>query len=173
MKTVLIAAFDTGIEPEALRQTLEHFGYLVVRKNIGRPADLMDILGGALPLEPDLLVLSCHGESGGIVMPELGEAVYREDEPRGNFGAAETARYLHLSGKVILNLGCTTGQEPLADVFSACNTYIAPTDYVEGSSALLFAIRFFYELAQNGKTVPEAWEAARSTDAETGLFILR
>lgn len=173
MKTVLIAAFDTGSEPEALRQSLEYFGYLVVLKNIGRPADLMDALSGNLPLEPDFLVLSCHGEPGGLIMPELGKDVYRPDEPRGSFGAADVAQHLRLSGKVILNLGCTTGQEPLASVFSAHNTYIAPVDYIEGNSALIFAIRFFYELAQNEKTVPEACEAARGIDSETSLFILR
>ena len=173
MKTVLIAAFDTGNEPEALRQSLEYFGCFVVLKYIGRPADLMDILSGNLPLEPDFLILSCHGESGGLIMPELGEEVYRPDEPRGRFGAVEVTQHLRLSDKVILNLGCTTGQEPLASTFSAHNTYIAPTDYVEGNSALIFAIRFFYELVQNGRAVPEAYEAARGIDSEANLFVLR
>lgn len=174
MNTVLIAAFgNTGNEPEALRQTLEYFGYSVMLKNIGRPADLMNILGGALPLEPDVLVLSCHGEPGGLIMPVLGEDIYLLDEPRGSFGAEDVARSLRLSGKVILNLGCTTGQEPLASVFSAHNTYIAPSDYIEGNSTLIFAIRFFYELAQNKKSIPDACETARSIDSETSLFQLR
>ena len=174
MNTVLIAAFgDTGNEPEALRQTLEAFGYFVVTKYIGRPADLTDTLSGQLPLEPDFLVLSCHGEQGGILMPGLAESVYREDEPRGPFSADDVTRCLRLSGKVILNLGCSTGNPPLADAFARDNTYIAPTDDVEGNSALLFAIRFFYELAQNGRTVSEACSLARSTDEETSLFHLR
>ena len=75
MNTVLIAAIgSTGNEPEALRQTLEAFGYFVVTKYIGRPADLTDILGGRLPLEPDFLVLSCHGRDGGR---EKGRYFYR------------------------------------------------------------------------------------------------
>lgn len=174
MKTVLIVAFgDTGNEPEALRQTLEAFGFFVVTKYIGRPSDLTDTLSGQLPLEPDFLVLSCHGENGSILMPVLGESVYREDEPRGPFSADEVARYLRLSGKVILNLGCSTGLSPLSDAFARDNTYIAPTDDVEGSSALMFAIRFFYELARNGRSIPDACRLARATDQETALFHLR
>lgn len=173
MKTVLIAAFDTGSEPEALRQSLECFGYFVAVKYIGRPSDLMDVLSGTMPLDPDFVILSCHGKNGAILMPILGASIYRPDEPQGNFTAEEISRYLRLSGKVILNLGCSTGTEPLATVFSACNTYLAPADDVAGSSALMFALRFFYELAQNHKSVPEAYELARAADDETRLFSLR
>lgn len=174
MKTVLIIAFgDTGSEPEALRQALETFGYFVATKYIGRPADLMDTLGGQLPLEPDFLVLSCHGEGGSILMPILGESIYRNDEPRGAFSADDIARYLRLSGKVILNLGCSTGLPPLSDAFAQDNTYIAPMDDVEGRSALMFAFRFFYELAQNGRSIPDACQLARAIDEETSLFHLR
>ena len=174
MKSVLIAALgDTGNEPEALRQALETFGFFVATKYIGHPSDLMDTLGGQLPLDPDFLVLSCHGENGYILMPVLGETVYREDEPRGPFSADEVIRYLRLSGKVILNLGCSTGLPPLSDAFTAGNTYIAPMDDVEGNSALMFAIRFFYELAQNGRSIPDACQLARNIDSETALFHLR
>lgn len=174
MKTLLIAAFEnSGNEPEALRQALESFGWFVITKYIGRPSDLIDTLGGRLPLEPDFLVLSCHGENGGILMPELDESVYREDEPRGSFSAAHVAHHLRLSHKVILNLGCSTGTPPLSDAFALDNTYIAPTGDVEGASALMFAIRFFYELAQNGRSIPDACRLARTIDQETALFHLR
>lgn len=174
MKTVLIAAFDNaGSEPEALRQALETFGWFVATKYIARPADLMDALGGQLPLEPDFLVLSCHGEKGSILMPVLGESIYRDDEPRGPFAADDVARCLRLSGKVILNLGCSTGLPPLSDVFAQSNTYIAPMDDVAGTSALMFAIRFFYELAQNERSIPDACQLARAIDEETALFHLR
>jgi len=174
LKTVLIAALgNTGNEPEAMRQTLESFGYFVVTKYIDRPSDLMDTLGGRLPLDPDILVLSCHGKDGGILLPELDESVYRADEPRGPFSAREIDQYLRLSGKVILNLGCSTGCDCLSSVFGRSNTYIAPVDDVAGTSALMFALRFFYEMAQNGQTVSEACTLARSIDKETSLFHLR
>jgi len=174
LKTILIAAFDNaGNEPEALRQALEAFGYFVVTTYIGRPSDLMDALSGRLPLDPDALVLSCHGQRGTILMPVLGESVYREDEPRGPFSAREIASCLRLSHKIILNLGCSTGCDSLSEVFRQDNTYIAPADDVAGNSALMFAIRFFYELAQNGRSVSQACEQARAMDDETSLFRLR
>ena len=173
MNTVLIAVIGhTGNEPEALRQSLEAFGYTVLTKYIGRPDDFIDVLTGNIPLDPDYIILSCHGEEGEISMPELGEHVYTEDEPRGNFTAEHVRDYLRLAGKVIVNLGCTTGQRDLAGAFSASNTYISPADYVDGRAALFFAIRFFYELTQNGRSVNDAYETTRATDAETSLFRL-
>lgn len=173
MKTVLIAAIDgTGNEPEALRQILEGFGFFVATKYVGRPRDFIDILEDKLPFHGDFLILSCHGENGSILMPQLGEHIYEPVEPRGNFTAAEIGRYCRLSGKTILNLGCTTGQPDLANAFAGSNQYIAPSDYVCGNSALYFAVRFFYEIAQNGHTVLEAWKLAAGTDEETASFAL-
>lgn len=174
MKNVLIAVIgNTGNEPEAARQALEVFGYTVLTKYIGRPNDLVDVLAGHLPLDPDFIILSCHGEDGEIIMPELDGSVYAKNEPRGNFSAAHVRDHLSLSGKVILNLGCTTGRGALADALSAANIYIAPTDYVDGRSALFFAIRLFYEIAKNDRCVHEAYGIARATDTETGLFTLK
>lgn len=171
MNTVLIAAVDgTGSEPEALRQTLEVFGFFVATKYVARPRDLIDILEDKIPFHADYLIISCHGENGAILMPCLGESIYDADEPRGNFSAAEIERFCKLSGKTILNLGCTTGKKSIAGAFSKNNQYIAPMDYVAGNSALYFAARFFYEIAQNGCTVYDAWQRASSTDEETGYF---
>jgi hypothetical protein len=39
---VIIADFgNTGNEPEALRQALEYYGYTVLKRNIGRPDDVI------------------------------------------------------------------------------------------------------------------------------------
>ena len=171
METVLIAAVDgTGSEPEALRQTLEVFGFFVATKYVARPKDMVDILEDKLPFPWDYLIISCHGENGAIIMPLLAESIYEPDEPRENFSAAEIEHYCKLSGKTVLNLGCTTGQENIAGVFAKHNQYIAPTDYVSGNSALYFAVRLFYEIAQNGRTVHVAWQLAANTDEETGFF---
>lgn len=171
MKTVLIAAFDgAGGEAEALRQSLEVFGYFVAVRYIARPGDLIALLSDRIPFPAEHIILSCHGEPGRILMPPLGEAVYSPEEPRGDFSSDMLSRYLKLSERTILNLGCCTGQEEMAKVFSAENTYIAPVDYVYGSSALCFSLRFYYELAQNGQTVPEACKIAAGMDAETALF---
>lgn len=171
MNTVLIAAVDgTGSEPEALRQMLEVFGFFAATKYVARPRDMIDILEDQLPFHADYLIISCHGENGAILMPLLGESIYEADEPKCNFSAEEIARYCKLSGKTILNLGCTTGQGDISGIFSKYNHYIAPTDYVAGNSALCFAVRFFYEIAQNKRTIHDAYLLAAGTDEETGYF---
>jgi len=153
-----------------MRQTLEVFGFFVATKYVARPKDMIDILENNIPFPWDYLIISCHGENGAILMPLLAESIYEPDEPRGNFSAAEIERYCKLSGKTVLNLGCTTGQENIAGVFAKQNQYIAPTDYVAGNSALYFAVRFFYEIAQNGRTVHDAWKLASNADKETFSF---
>ena len=171
-KTVLIAVIgSTGSEPEALRQALESFGYLVILKGIGRPKDLTDILEGTYPVDFDYLILSCHGENGAIIMPFLAENIYLLDEHPGNFSGEQIARHLALSGKVIVSSGCTTGGDALCKAFSRANLYIAPIDYVEGNAAVFFVIHLFYELAK-GKALHEAFEQAQKTDEETKLFVL-
>lgn len=171
MKNILILVIGgTGNEPEALRQALEYFGFFVAVKYIGRPKELLSALQGDLPFEPDCIILSCHGEDGEIIMPVLGEAVYEADEPRGNMTASDVDKYLNLQGKLILNLGCTTGAKAMATAFAKQNTYIASNDYTEGNAALYFAVTLFYELSKDGVSVAEAFKKAKSTDSETQLF---
>lgn len=171
MKNILILVIgSTGNEPEALRQALEYFGFFVAVKYIGRPKDFMAVLGGETVFDPDCIILSCHGEDGEIIMPVLGEAVYEADEPRGNMTASDIDKYLNLRGKLILNLGCTTGEKAMATAFAKQNTYIASNDYTEGNAALYFAVTLFYELSKDGVTVADAFKKAKSTDSETRLF---
>ena len=171
MRNVLIVVIGhTGNEPEALRQALENFGYFVTIKYIGRPNDLISILKGELLFEPDCLILSCHGENGEFIMPLLGDDIYESEEPRGNMSALDIDRYLNLHDKLILNLGCTTGKESLAKVFSKQNTYIAPNDYIDGNAALYFAISLFYEMSKDGVQLEDAYTVAKAKDSETNLF---
>ncbi len=171
MKNVLIVHLgDVGNEGEALRQVLERMNYFVFMKNIGRPNDFIDILEGNF-FNFDFLILSCHGINGEILMPVLGESAYMENEPRGNFSADDISHYFKIDDKVIVSLGCTTGQEDMAKAFSEKNTFIAPDDYVRGDSALFFAIRLFYEL-NKGRNINTAFKIAKQSDEETSLFKL-
>lgn len=173
MKTVLIVVIgNTGSEHEALRQSLECFGYFVATKYIGRPMEFIDLLKGGLLFDPDCIILSCHGDEGNIVMPILDERIYEPDEPRGNLSASDIQKYLTWTGKMILNLGCTTGSDDLARVFSRNNLYIAPGDYVQGNAALYFALSLFYELSKTGTKLEKAYMAAKAIDRETECFLL-
>ena len=171
MKNVLIVVIgNTGSEAEAVRQSLESFGYFVAVKYIGRPNDFVSVLNGDLIFEPDAIILSCHGEEGEILMPLLGENVYEPNEPRGNMSGTDIERYLMLQGKLILNLGCTTGEAAMAKAFSKQNTYVAPDDYIEGNAALFFAISLFYEMSKDDAQLEEAFKVAKANDSETELF---
>lgn len=173
IKNILIAVIGSvGNEPEALRQTLEYFGYFVGVKYIGRPNDLICVLKGDLPFDPDCIILSCHGENGEIIMPELGEDIYEPNEPRENITASDIEMHLRLQGKFILNLGCTTGTKAMGKVFSRRNAYIASDDYTEGNAALYFTIALFYELSKDGVQLEDAYKTAKATDNETSLFLL-
>lgn len=168
---VLITVFgNTGNEPEALRQILESFGCLVLTKYVGRPNDFISVLAGMNYFDPDVVILSGHGESGQIIMPVLDRSVYAECEPKGNFSAAEINQYLKLTGKIIISTCCTTGMGDLASAFSRENAYIAPADYIEGNAVLLFLVDFFYQVVQRNLTIEDAWNHARSLDEETALF---
>ncbi len=171
MKNILIVVIgSTSNEPEALRQTLEYFGYFVAVKYIGRSNDFISVMNGDLLFSPDCIILSCHGENGEIIMPVLGDDIYEPDEPKGNMSSSDILKYLTLQGKLILNLGCTTGEKTLAKAFSKQNTYIAPDDYIEASSALYFAISLFYEMSKDGVQLQDAYKIAKANDKETKLF---
>ena len=171
-KILIVVIGNTGNEPEALRQSLEYFGYFVAIKYIGRPNDFISVLSGDLFFDPDCIVISCHGEEGEIIMPVLGDDIYKPDEPKGNFTATDISKYLKLKNKLILNMGCTTGKKNLAKVFSKQNTYIASDDYTNGNAALYFAISLFYEISKDGTQLKNAYKTAKATDKETSCFKL-
>lgn len=143
--TVLIAVLENSDgEANAIRQVLESFGVFVMAKYIGRPKDFMDILAGDIPVVPDYLIISGHGEGGGFQMPVLGREVYCQDEPRGAFGVSEIQKYLKIQNITILSTACTTGCPQTAEVLAGNhNRYLAPDGYIEGDSALFFVVRFF------------------------------
>ncbi len=170
-KNILIVSNETGNEPEALRQTLEWFGYTVVMKYIGRPNDFIEVLENKLPMDFDYIIIDGHGDGGAFCMPELGEDIYTPDEYRYNISHNEIKNHLKLSGKTIISLACTSGYPDTCKVFSEKNTYIAPVDYVEGNASAFFAISLFYQLS-TGKSLSEAFDFAKKTDEETGLFVM-
>ena len=173
-KTVAIINIESGNE-EALRQMLEYFGYTVVMYEVGRPQHFIDLLAGKLLTKFDFIVISCHGEDGEIIMPELGEDIYYPDEPRGNFGFNEINKYLTWKDTCIISIGCTTGDENLAKAFAKNNnTYIAPTDYIEGDSTLMFAVLFFYYLCSDihKLDIEAGYKKASSLDSETNYYIM-
>ena len=72
----------------------------------------------------------------------------------------------------IVNSGCTLGERKLAESFlrSGAKSYIGSIDYVDGSAALMFAIRLFYGLINHEKTLEGAFQEAKLIDEETHTF---
>src|SRR5690606_12320614 len=91
--TVTIVSCETGNEYALIREALESYSVRVIHEPIGRPYDFIDFLTGETYFESDFVIFAFHGEGGKFYMPELGESVYEEDEPRSNFGVEEITRY--------------------------------------------------------------------------------
>lgn len=175
MNVALVCGPDSDMETQAIRAALECFQARVFTYWIGRPNDLISVLSGEdIYHGTDMIILSFHGDEGKLLMPELGEDVYEDGEPRGAFGPDEVMRYARLDGKTVLGNGCTLGDPALAEAFldRGCDFYIGPDDYPDGNAALMCVLRFFYEMIQNGKSVAEAFGIAQSMDDETSMYRL-
>ncbi len=173
MKKVLILNGDNStLEDMAIRNVLEYFGYVVTMVHMGRPQDYFDIFSGKEAFDYDYMIIGCHGDQGKIIVPVLGESAYYPDECRGNLGFEELQGKVTIKDKVVVCTGCTTGSSELYKVFTANNNaFIAPIDYIEANSDLMFVVQLFYHLF-NGLSLEESVALARETDAETGLFKL-
>lgn len=172
----IVVGPNCDMEAFAIRSTLEYFGARVTVHWIGRPNDLVDVLSGKeLDQRCDYLILAFHGDEGRLCMPELAEDVYEPDEPRGEFFTyLDVKRHSNLKSIKVIATGCTLGEEKLAKAFleCGCHSYIAPTDYIDGNSALMFVIRLLYEMINNKKHQQEAFEIAKSIDGETSVYQL-
>lgn len=49
------------------------------------------------------------------------------------------------------------------------NTFVAPTDYIEGNSSLLFIVNLFYHLS-SGSSFKDSFAIASTIDSETKLY---
>ncbi|MGE6260472.1 delta-aminolevulinic acid dehydratase [Heyndrickxia sporothermodurans] len=172
----LVVGPNCDMESYALRSTLEYFGARVTVHWIGRPNDLVDVLSGVdRENKVDYLILNFHGDEGRFCMPELGEDVYEEEEPRGEFfDKQHVMQWAKLKNVKTIAAGCTLGVRSLATAFleSGCDSYMGPDDYIDGNSNLMFITRFFYELINNNKSQQEAFEIAKSIDQETLMYQL-
>lgn len=168
-----LVVLDSFPEAHALREVLECFGVRVNARWLGRAKELVDLLTGKEPLA-EHVVLACHGDDRGILLPELHPDIAEGEPYVGAIGPEELARFVKLGGGVVICTGCSTGGREFAKAFldGGCETYIAPEGYPEGSATLFFLLEFFYELLAKECSVNEAFERAREHDDETRTFRL-
>ena len=171
MKRVLILNGEgAALENIAIRSVLEYFGCIVTIYNIGRPQDYFDVFGREQDSDYDYLVIGCHGDDGKIIVPILGENVYYPNECRNNIGYEELRGLVKIKDKTVICTGCTTGAGELYKEFNRNNnTFVAPTDYIEGNGSLLFIVNLFYHLSK-GSNFKDSFARASSIDTETKLY---
>lgn len=157
----LVVVSYSDLEAVALRSILEYFNYRVEIHWIGSRPQFLEVLKGNIPTN-HYFVLSCHGDEKGIIVPDQ-EPVSTED----------LSKIVQLPGRIVVNLGCLTGTEPITKAFleGGCEAYIAPVNFIEGNAALLFAIHLFYFLAAK-RTLSEAVQEACKHDDQCALFKL-
>ncbi|WP_342428040.1 delta-aminolevulinic acid dehydratase [Paenibacillus sp. FSL L8-0158] len=173
VNVALVCGPDCDMESQAVRATLEYFGARVFMYWVGRPNDFISVLSGDdLYVNTDLVILNFHGNEGKFVMPELGDDIYEEGEPGGDFGPHEISSFANLEGKVVFGNGCSLGDPALAKAFlnAGCRIYIGPDDYPNGNDALMFILRSFYEIIEHGKDIKEAYEIASTLSVEMSMY---
>ncbi len=169
---ILIVSFDCDAEAAALRAALEWYHADVMIRYVGRPNDFIDVLEGNVLFPPDVVILCGHGEDGVFLMPELGEDIYLDGEPR-NISPDDVRAHLHLRPQLCISTACTTGMPEMGTAFADGGVpYLAPDDYIEGSTPLFFILHVFYLRLTCGKTFAEAVGIAKTTDAETAMYTL-
>ena len=169
---ILIVSTDCDAEASALRAALEWYHTDVMIKYIGRPQDFLDVLEGNHPflMQPDVLILCGHGDNGRFLMPELGEDIYFDGEPR-QISPDDVRAHLKWKPQICISTACTTGVPAMGAAFAECGVpYLAPDDYIEGNTPLFFILHLFYLHLNGGKPFAEAAELAKQTDADTAMY---
>jgi len=172
-RRVDIVALDF-LEALSIRPVLEFYNATVSLHLVGEAKDVVRILGGEEKIA-DTIILSGHGDEKGLVLPELGPEIEKEQPYHGTTTPGDFKKFLNLPpGSLVLNTSCALGTEEMAGAFlgSGCRYYIGPTDYPDGTSAVFYALHFFYERICRGNGVEQAHQSARAHDDETAMFRL-
>jgi len=166
-------AMIEGWEGLALRAALEGFDLRVNLFPIGRPRHLIDVLSGQSATSPHV-VLSCHGDERGILLPELAPQIAKGEPFVDVLTPKHVRDFARLPDRTVVCTGCYTGTPALAQAFfvAGCEAYVAPTGEPTGSAALFFCIALYYHLAARSVSIGEAVHAAGAADAMTGMFQL-
>lgn len=169
-----IVAVGESQEALLLRASLESLGAVVHLSLPGTPSDFLKVLARGTRGSPYLIV-SCHGDEGGIVFGEYAQSIDTSTLTNGLMPPERIAREADLPGCVVLNTGCFGGEKPMAAAFmrGGLNAYLgAQSPGPHGSAVPVFAMLFFYEVLQHRRSVWDSWRRAASYDAETSRFVL-
>ena len=155
----------------ALRPALEAFGVQVRTFRVGQARHLVAALSEG-PRAP-FVVLACHGDEGGILIPELAEELERFQPFSGRIGPDELRSFARFDGATVIATGCDTGAPDLARAVLDCGAaaYVAPAGAPFGYAALFAPVFLFYELTER-RSLAEAVERLARHDAELAMWRL-
>ena len=170
--SVDVVDITVGTEAVALRAALEQFDIQVRRFPVGQARHLLTLLSGDEALAQHV-ILCCHGDDGGIVLPELGEQFEAMQPVHGILTGEALRDRIHLPERVVIATGCQTGNPQLAHAFltGCCAAYIGPTGGPYGDSVVVAIVLLFHELMR-GRTLAEAMARVRSYDDELATWQL-
>ncbi|MBI4863426.1 MAG: hypothetical protein HY815_24640 [Candidatus Riflebacteria bacterium] len=152
-----LVVVDADLEALALRGVLECFGVQVTSHLVGQASDLVRILSGAEPLAR-YVVISCHGDDRGLILPELHESVDAVQPYRGALSPADLRSFLRLQGCVVVNTGCSLGTPEFVAAFlhAGCAAYCGCSGDPGGDEALVYTVNFFYHHLCRGASLEDA-----------------
>ncbi|MFD0366241.1 hypothetical protein ACFQZZ_32795 [Nocardia sp. GCM10030253] len=113
----------------APRNALEELGIRINYLPIGQPLHVNAALDGDRPIAPYVIV-SCHGDIGSILLPELGGDIADAQPFTDRMGPDQVRKHLRIPGSVVIPTGCETGEPALARAFLevGARSYFAPTE---------------------------------------------
>jgi hypothetical protein len=168
---VTVINIADALEAVALRAALEWWNIEVTLRHVGAADQLVALLDGTVALSP-LVVLMCHGDERGILLPELAPELEQTQPFTGAVGPVELRQFLRVPGCAVVNTGCITGTGELAAAFidGGASVYIGPADYPDAPGSLFFCLAFAYDHLVRGYSLAEAHRRAAAHDAETAQF---
>lgn len=155
----------------ALREALETFGVRVDRSPVGQARHLVRALSHG-PRAP-FVVLACHGEDGGIVVPELAPQLERYQPFSRRIRPEDLRSFARFDGATVIATGCDTGHPALVEAVldSGAGAYVAPDGAPFAYASFFAPVVLFYELTER-RTLAEAVSRLQDHDGELGMWRL-
>lgn len=169
-----IAAVADSSEAGFMREMLEQLNMSVLLHKVGTPDDFLKVIGQT-ENAPQFLLISAHGDEGGLEFGEYMEEIDVSSLEDEVMLPSTIGNAICLPGTVIISAACTGGVESAGKAFlqGGALAYIGADDYVSGIAIPLFLMHFFYKLTKEDPyTLEEAWEHAASYDEESRMFRL-
>ena len=166
-----LMSIDDQNQSPLLRSILENLEAVVHLTYMGTPEGFLRVMGaGAFP---EYLIISCHGDEGGICFGDYAEGIDVSTLVDGNMPSRHIAERGSLGGTFVINTGCGLGVETVAADFlkAGARAYIGCQPDPDWRAHSLFIHHFFYALVRAQASDKEAWKQAASYDKDSRCFV--